>query len=60
MRITDDPIRDAERWIEEQEKGLPVCDWCNEPIYDIYWYNINGDHVCQRCIDDTKEEIDGY
>lgn len=57
MRITDDPIRDAEAWIAEQEQGLPRCDSCGEPIYEDYYFDIMGDHVCQKCIDEMKREV---
>ena len=59
-RITDDPIRDAERWIEEQDKKLetaPRCDYCGEVLYD-YYFDIMGDHVCENCINDMKRTVD--
>lgn len=60
MRITDDPIRDAEAWITEQDKALaklPRCDYCGEPIQDDYYFDIQGDRVCQHCIDEMKKEV---
>jgi formylmethanofuran dehydrogenase subunit E len=53
MRWTDDPVADAERYMAEQEeelKKLPVCDYCNEPIQDDYLFDLEGDIVCESCM----------
>lgn len=60
MRITDNPVADAERWIEEQDKELenaPRCDYCGEVLYD-YYFDIMGDYVCESCINDMKRTVD--
>ena len=60
MRVTNNPIKDAERWITEQEKEiekLPRCDYCGETLYE-YYYDIMGDKVCRECIDDMKRTVD--
>lgn len=60
-RITDDPIADAERWIREQDKALerlPKCDYCGEPIQEEYYFDLCGDRVCERCVENMKRRID--
>ena len=60
-RITDDPIADAERWIREQDKQLerlPHCDYCGEPIQEEYYFDLCGDRVCERCIDEMKRKVE--
>ena len=60
MRITDNPIEDAERWIEEQDKKLdnaPRCDYCGEVLYE-YYFDIMGDHVCIKCIENMKRTVE--
>ena len=65
MMITDDPVRDAERYYEEQDEWLshrPVCSICGEHIQDDHYYSIFGDIICPSCIssyiEDFKEYID--
>ena len=45
--------REEERWL----KSRPVCAWCGEPIQDEYCYEINGDLVCGRCIEDCRTYV---
>lgn len=54
MYFTDNPVADAERYMAEQEeelKKLPVCDFCNEPIQDDFYYDIESVIVCETCLD---------
>lgn len=49
---SDDPVRDAERWIEEQERRkarLPICARCGEPIQDENLWDIDGNLYCPEC-----------
>jgi formylmethanofuran dehydrogenase subunit E len=53
MCITDDPVadflrRDAKEqaWLDK----LPRCGYCNEPIQDEHCYEINGEPVCEECL----------
>jgi formylmethanofuran dehydrogenase subunit E len=51
---TDDAVADAERYTYEQDKKLdklPVCEYCNNPIQDDYYYDINGEVMCEDCLD---------
>ena len=53
MYYTDDPVADFDRYDAEQEKRLaelPECDYCGEKITDDYYYNINGDVICEECL----------
>lgn len=52
---TDDPLADFARCMAEQQKlldKLPRCIECDRPIQDEYLYDINGDYVCQKCMDE--------
>lgn len=54
MILTDDPLADFDRYDRQQEEwlnSLPVCDCCGEPIQDEYCYEINGDLICEDCLD---------
>lgn len=42
-----------ERYMAEQEakrKHLPKCDYCNRPIEDDYLFDIEGDIICESCM----------
>lgn len=56
MYRTDDPLRDLDRWLDEQElreKMLPRCSECGEPIHDNLYYEIDGKIYCQKCLDEN-------
>lgn len=41
----------------EQEKALeelPVCAECGEPIQTEFCYEINGEYICEDCIEGHK------
>lgn len=48
----------------EQERKLaklPDCDYCGEPITDDHYYDLDGDIVCQECLDSNfKKRVDDY
>lgn len=51
---TDDPIADFERWDKEREDALtllPICTICEERIQDDFCYEINGELVCEHCME---------
>ena len=60
MRITDDPVADFLCHDREQQRELerrPKCDICGEPLYE-FCYVIDGELICQECLDDNfKIEI---
>ena len=55
MYRTDDPLADHDRWQREQERladKLPECDYCGKTV-DDYYYNINGDIICEDCLNEN-------
>lgn len=54
MYRTDDPVADFHHWDRECERALarlPECDCCGHHVQDEYYYEINGDVVCPKCLD---------
>ena len=53
MFYSDNPVRDFERHAAEQERKLnqrPLCDYCDNPIQGAFYYEINGDCICEDCL----------
>ena len=53
MYLTDDPLRDFDRWEAEQrreEERLPKCDFCGEPINNDFLYDLDGSLACEECL----------
>ena len=42
---------------EEQLKKLPQCSECHEHIQDDFAYYINGEWICENCMDSYKREV---
>ena len=60
MILTDDPIRDYARYDYEQaekEKKFPICSLCGERIYEEKAVKLDGEFICDDCIEDMKEYI---
>lgn len=59
---TDDPIRDFMNHEAEQEAWLaerPICADCDEPIQDDHCFEINGEYICPRCMEDLhRRDVD--
>lgn len=36
---------------QKKLKQLPKCDYCDEPIEDDFLYEINGEYICEHCLD---------
>ncbi len=54
MFRTDDPIQDFMMHDAEQQAKLdklPVCTYCDEPVQDDFYYEINGEVICETCLD---------
>lgn len=54
FRYTDDPIADHaayEAELARLEKEVPVCCYCNRPVMDDYYYEINDEVYCADCLD---------
>lgn len=57
---SNDPLADFEAWDAEQNKQLaklPVCADCDEPIQDEFAYYINGEWICESCMDAYRREV---
>lgn len=61
-----DPIDDALRYRDEQEARylarLPVCDLCDEPIQDD-WFFLHprtNEKICPNCIEEAKQWTENY
>lgn len=53
MTFTDNPVKDAEVWLKEEDEwreSLPKCCNCQNPIDDDYFYDIEGDFYCFDCL----------
>lgn len=37
-----------ERWVE----GLPTCAICGDPITDDFCYLVDGDYICEECMEE--------
>jgi formylmethanofuran dehydrogenase subunit E len=54
--FTDDPVRDFDRYdmeMAQREAKLPKCDKCGKPINDDFFYEIEGEILCEKCMHDT-------
>ena len=64
MFYTDDPVKDYDRYDEEQTtqlQKLPVCSYCDEPIQDDYLYEFNDELICESCINEIfRKPVDDY
>lgn len=60
MIFTDDPAADFARHDAEQEAWLakrPVCADCGHHIQEEEAYYINGEWICERCMDSYRREV---
>ena len=56
MFYSDDPVADFERYDAEKEAALanlPVCSECGQPICDEECFYINGEAICESCMNDN-------
>lgn len=44
---------EQDRWLQER----PVCADCGEHIQDEFAYYINGEWICEECMDSYKREV---
>lgn len=54
MTSSYDPVRDFEQHDAKKEEWLskrPVCDMCGHHIQDDYYFDVDGDILCDRCMD---------
>lgn len=63
MFYSDDPVRDAERYLDYLDKELakrPVCCECGEHIQEERAYYINGEMICQECMGNYLVQVEEY
>ena len=63
MYYTDDPVKDAERYIAEQEaelEKLPECCECGYKIQDDYCYEISDEYICEDCLKSNHRKSVDY
>lgn len=62
MFLSDDPLRDFDRWDAEQQellKRIPVCDDCGYHVMDDYFYTVSDDVICESCLErNYRKEIE--
>lgn len=59
MFYSDDPISDYNRYCNEQQKELdrlPECSECGEKIMDEYCFEVNGEYICERCMNENHRK----
>lgn len=64
MSWSGDPLKDFDRHDAQQQKwldSLPKCAYCNEPIQDDCYFEINGECVCEDCLNEHHRKwVDDY
>lgn len=53
MFYSDNPDKDFDRYdmaMAQKEAMLPKCEKCGEPIHDDVYYEINGEILCESCV----------
>jgi len=58
MCYIDDPLEAFAEETEELEDAvevLPVCSECEKPIQDDYCFVINGEPICEECMEQYKQ-----
>lgn len=63
MPYTDDPIADYNAYQSELQAKLdklPVCSDCDCPITSDYYYYINGECICEDCMDEYRRSTDDF
>lgn len=60
MIYTDDPVADFNAWDAEQNMKLemrPVCADCDQHIQEETAFYINGEWICEVCMDAYRQEV---
>lgn len=60
MYYTDDPARDFANWDAEQQRELerlPECADCGHEIQDESAFYINGEWICEDCMEAYRQEV---
>lgn len=61
---SDDPVWDAERHQEDQDRRLeqrPVCSDCGHHVQDDHYYLINDEVICRDCLESNyRKETEDF
>lgn len=63
MYYTDDPIADFEKHDAEQEaalESLPECCDCGHKIQQETAIYINGEWICDECLEQYRRDVENY
>lgn len=55
---TDDPLRDFDRYdaaMAAREARLPNCERCGKVINDDFYFEIDNEILCEKCMRDEYE-----
>lgn len=55
MFYSDDPLMDFDRYdraMAQREAKLPKCEKCGKPINDDFYYEIDAEILCEKCMQD--------
>lgn len=59
MYYTDNPVADFHRYDAERQaeiERLPICSECDERIQDEYCFEINGEYICEHCMEENHRK----
>lgn len=46
---------------QKRVRRLPVCDYCNEPIQEDSFFEINDEFICEDCLEKFfRKVVDDY
>ena len=61
---TDDPVRDEMNHsaeLEDKLQKMPKCSYCSEHIQDDYLYEIDGEIICEECVNENfRKNVEDY
>lgn len=56
-----------DRWKQHDEelemelRNLPECEYCGHKIQDDFFYLINGEIICEECLNDSfRKRVDDF
>lgn len=60
---SDSLSRDIDNFLEAEAKALaklPQCSECDEPIQDEFYYEINGEPICEGCLNEYRRSTEEF
>ena len=60
-RYSCDPETAYEAEVAQAEKEVPVCTYCNRPVAEDFYYELNDEVICAECLEQhfRKEVVVG-